>query len=166
MAGDVFDKFSVYGFSIEYPAVCRVEFNPKSLRDTGDVVFHFPDREKLFVSWGRLERAEKKFPTVEAHAEHSITAVSKSRTVKNAEKLEQGSIEINSHKAAYTRMRLTEMQPGFFPGKKTVTRETHSVHLHCGESSRYFVIYSYLSSNAPKEFGDLVKTMAYSFKCH
>ena len=53
------EPFSAYGFSIQYPMVCRVEFNPKSLRGKGDVVFHFPDREKLFVTWGNLAAALK-----------------------------------------------------------------------------------------------------------
>ena len=47
-------------FSMDYPEVCRIEFNPKSMKQKGDVVFHFPDREKIFVSWGKLDVAQKK----------------------------------------------------------------------------------------------------------
>jgi hypothetical protein len=50
-----FEKFSVYNFSLDYPPVCRIEFNPKSRHESGDVVFHFPDKEKVFVTWGSLE---------------------------------------------------------------------------------------------------------------
>ena len=61
MSKPEFETFSVYSFSIDYPPVCRVEFNPKSRREAGDIVFHFPDKEKLFLSWGNLEKAQKKF---------------------------------------------------------------------------------------------------------
>ena len=64
MAKEGFETFSVYNFSVDYPAVCRIEFNPKSRREAGDIVFHFPDREKVFLTWGKLEDAQKKFPTV------------------------------------------------------------------------------------------------------
>ena len=65
-----FETFSVYKFSMNYPPICRVEFNPKTRREAGDIVFHFPDpdrprapTEKVFLSWGALDKATKKFPT-------------------------------------------------------------------------------------------------------
>ena len=112
MADAEFEKFSVYNFSIEYPPVCRVEFNPKSRREAGDIVFHFPDREKVFLSWGDLEKAEKKFETAEKQAEHSLQVVKKSGNVKKMEKLENDMLTLNSHKAAYNRVRLDEQSGG------------------------------------------------------
>jgi len=163
----IFERFSVYQFGINYPSVCRVEFNPKSRREGGDVVFHFPDKEKIFLSWGALEKAQKKFPTVEEQAEHSIKVVTKSGNVKNVQRVSQDSLNISSHRAAYNHIKLDEMQPGlFFGGKKGVPREAHSVHVHCEETSRYFVIYTLLSTKAPEDFGQLLVTMANSFKCH
>ncbi len=166
MSNEGFENFSVYKFSIDYPAVCRVEFNPKSRREKGDVVFHFPDREKVFLSWGALEAAQKKFQTVEAQAEHSIKTVKKSQNVKNLERVKQDTMEVNSHKAAYNRMKLDEMPAGFFPGKRVTKHEAHSLHLHCENMSRYFVIYTMLSPNAPADFEELFLKMIGSFKCH
>jgi len=161
-----FEKFSVYGFSIDYPSVCTVEFNPKSRRKRGDVVFLFHDKEKVFLSWGDLESAQKKFHTVEEQAEHGIKTISKSGTVKGCERVTKDSIEVNSHKAAYNRVRLNEIVRGLFAGGKIIPREAYSVHVHCENSSRYFVIYTLLSSKAPEDFGDLMRIMINSFKCH
>lgn len=160
-----FERFSAYRFSIDYPTVCRIEFNPKSRREKGDVVFHFPDKEKVFVSWGDLETAQKRFHTVEEQAEHSVKNISKTGNVKGFERVSKDTIEMNSHRAAYNRMKLNEVTGGLFGGKM-VPREGYSVHLHCENSSRYFVIYTLLSTNAPEDFGDLFKTMMNSFKCH
>jgi hypothetical protein len=167
LANEDFETFSVYNFSIDYPPVCRVEFNPKTRREGGDIVFHFPDREKVFLSWGNLEKAEKKFETAEKQAEHSLQVVKKSGNVKKMEKLSSDSLTLNSHKAAYNRVRLDEQSGGLFPGKRTVPHDAYSVHLHCDKSSRYFVIYTMLSPKAPEDFGDAIfMVMTKSFKCH
>jgi len=161
-----FEKFSIYGFSIDYPKVCRIEFNPKSRREGGDVVLHFPDREKVFVTWGAIEKVQEKFPTVEEQAEQTLKNIRKTGNVRNFERVKQDSIEVNSHKAAFNHITLDEAAGGLFPGKRTVKHEAYSVHLRCAESSRYFVIYTMLSPNAPPDFGELYDTMVHSFRCH
>jgi len=161
-----FESFSIYGLSIEYPKDCRVEFNPKSRREEGDVVFHFPDKEKVFLSWGDLEKAMKSFKTVEEHAEHSLNKVKKGSNVKGFEKVLQGSITVNSHRGAYNRVRLQEVIVGFFTGKRTVPRDACSVHLHCIDSSRYFVIYALLSGSTAEEHEKTLMAMVSSLRCH
>ena len=162
----VFETFSVYKFSIDYPPVCRVEFNPKSRREAGDIVFHFPDREKVFLSWGILEKAEKKFATAEEQAEHSLKSVKKSSNVKKIDKVASDTFHLNSHNAVYNRVRVDEISRALFGGKNTIPHEAHSLHLHCDKSARYFVLYAMLSPRAPEDFGDLFVQMAKSFKCH
>jgi hypothetical protein len=161
-----FERFSVYGFSLDYPKVCRIEFNPKSRREGGDVVFHFPDREKLYLTWGALEKVQEKFPTVEEQAEQSLKTIRKTGSVRNLERLKQDSIEVNSHRAAFNHIRLDEAAGGLFPSKRTVKHEAYSVHLRCSESTRYFVIYTMLSANAPQDFGELYDYVVQSFRCH
>jgi hypothetical protein len=161
-----YETFCIYKISMDYPAVCRVEFNPKSRREAGDVVFHFPDREKVFLSWGKLDDVQKRFPTVEEHAEHGLKAVSKTRQVKGFEKITQDSMEINSHKAAYNRVKMQEVPASLFAGKRTIKHEAFSLHVYCQSLSRYFVIYAVLSPNAPEDFADLFLDMVHSFKCH
>jgi hypothetical protein len=162
-----FETFAVYRFSVDYPPVCRVEFNPKSRREAGDIVFHFPDREKLFLSWGKLEEAQKRFPTVEGQAEHSLKTIQKTRQVKGIEKIRQDTLTINSHRAIYSRVKVGEIPAGIFLGKRApIYHETMSLHLHCEQLSRYFVIYTLLSPNAPEDFEDLFLSIVHSFKCH
>jgi hypothetical protein len=151
---------------MDYPAVCRIEFNPKSRREAGDVVFHFPDREKIFLSWGNLEKALKKFPTAEEQAEHSLESVKKDSHAKSVERIKQNSLEINSHKASYNHFKVEEIPSSLFPGKKTRERQALTMHLHCEPTSRYFVVYVLLSPNAPEDFEDLFLDMLRSFKCH
>jgi hypothetical protein len=160
------ENFSVYGFSIDYPKDCRVEFNPKSRREEGDVVFHFPSKDKVFLSWGDLEKATKRFKTVEQHAEHSLEKVRKGSNVKGFERTLQGSLTVNSHTGAYNRVRFQEVTVGFFTGKKTLPREAYSVHLHCTNSSRYFVIYALVPKGAAEEYEKALMAMVHSLRCH
>ena len=161
-----FERFSIYGFSIDYPKDCRLEFNPKSRRDTGDVVFHFPDRMKVFLSWGDLEKAAKNFQTVEQHAEHSLKNIKKSGAVKNFERISQDSVTIHSHRGAYNRVKLEEIAVGFLSGKRTVPRESYSVHVHCPNTARYFVVYTMIPGSSNENYEKTVMTMANSLKCH
>ena len=161
-----FENFAVYMFSIDYPAVCTIEFNPKSMKQRGDVIFHFPDREKMFVSWGKLDVAQKKFPTVEEQAEESLKTASKSAQTKTMERVKQDSMKINSHKAVYNHVRMEETPKGFFPSKQKILRDVLSIHLHCEPTSRYFVIYAMPTQNAPEDFRDLFLDMAHTFECH
>jgi len=161
-----FENFAVYMFSMDYPEVCRLEFHPKSMKQKGDVVFHFPDREKVFLSWGKLDDARKKFATVEEQAEGSLKAVSKGAQPKTMQRIEQDSMKINSHKAVYNHIRVEERPKGFFPSKQKILRDVLSIHLHCEPTSRYFVIYTTPTHNAPEDFGDLFLDMAHTFECH
>jgi len=153
-------------FSMDYPEVCRIEFHPKSMKQKGDVVFHFPDREKMFVSWGKLDIAQKKFATVEEQAENSLKAISKGAQTKTMERVKQDSMKINSHKAVYNHVRMEERPRGFFPSKQKMLRDVLSIHLHCEPTSRYFVIYANPTRNAPEDFEDLFLDMAHTFECH
>jgi hypothetical protein len=160
-----FETLGLYGFSMSYPAVCRLEFNPKSTRGAGDVVFHFPDREKMFLSWGKLEDAKKRFATVEDQAEHSLKRVGQSTQVRNFDRISHNLLEINSHTGVYNRVEM-QVSASFLRSKRTTKREALSLHLHCEPKSRYFVIHTMLSSNAPADFEDLFLDMVRSFKCH
>ena len=161
------EKFGVYRFSMDYPSVCRFEFNPKTRREKGDVVIHFPDREKVFLSWGPLGVVTKKFQTADLFANNSIKSMAKSRNVSKSEKVEEKPITVNSHPAFYNKVQFHESASmGFFGKGRTNLRTTCSVHFFCPNSSRYFVIYALLTPNAPEDFGELFLRMVDSFRCH
>jgi len=161
------ENFSVYRFSMDYPSVCRFEFNPKTKREKGDIVIHFPDREKVFLSWGELAVVMKKYPSADAFASHSIKSMSKSRNISKTDKVEEKPLTVNSHEAFYNKVQFHEStQMGFFGKGRTNVRTTCSVHLYCPTSSRYFVIYALLTPNAPEDFDKLFLEMVASFRCH
>lgn len=161
------EHFSVYRFSMDYPPVCRFEFNPKTRREKGDIVIHFPDKEKVFLSWGALANVTKKFQTAEEFANHSIKSMSKSRNISKTDRTEQKSITVNSHQAAYNKVQFHETaQMGFFGKGRTSVRTTYSVHLFCPPSERYFVVYALLTPNAPEDFDQLFLKMVDTFRCH
>jgi hypothetical protein len=161
------ERFSVYRFSIDYPFVCRFEFNPKTRREKGDIVIHFPDKQKVFLSWGDLSVVLKKFQSAKDFANHSIKSMAKSRNVGKTERVSDSSLTVNSHEAFYNMVRFHETAPmGFFSRGRTSARTTCSVHLYCPISSRYFVIYALLSAAAPEDFDKLFLRMVESFRCH
>jgi hypothetical protein len=160
-----FERFSVYGFSVDYPQDSRVEFNPKGRRGEGDVVFHLPDRTKFFLSWGNLERASKSFKTVEEQAENSLKQIGKAGNVKSFERVSHDSITIHSHNGAYNQARFEEVTLGFV-GKKKYPREAHSVHVHCPETGRYYVIYAMLPEGGTYDYQGAFRMMAKSLHCH
>jgi hypothetical protein len=160
-----FEQFSVYGFSIEYLKGLRVEFNPKSREGLGDVVFHFPDKVKIFLSWGDLDKAAG-FSTVEEHASHSLNKVKTAGNVRNFERIFQDAILINSHQGTYSKIRFDEITLGFFSGKSRHPREGHSVHVHCPNSGRYFVVYAVLPKEGSYDYEANFVKMAKSMRCH
>ena len=167
MKDNEMEHFSVYRFSMDYPPVCRFEFNPKTQREKGDVVIHFPDREKVFVSWGNLAVVTKKFLTADKFANNSIKSMGKSRNVSKTEKLDEKPMTVNSHEAFYNKVQFHENASMSFFGKgRTNLRTTLSVHLYCPNSSRYFVIYALLTPNAPEDFDKLFLDMVHTFRCH
>ena len=166
ITSDELERFSVYRFSIDYPAVCRFEFNPKTRREKGDIVIHFPDKQKVFLSWGNLAVVTKKFQTANEFANHSIKSMAKSRNVGKTDRMTEKTLSVNSHEAFYNMVRFHETPMGLFSRGKGVARVTCSVHLFCRQSSRYFVIYALLTPAAPEDFDKLFLTMVETFHCH
>jgi hypothetical protein len=161
---DPFENFSIYGFTVDYPEECRVEFNAKSRRESGDVVFHFPDKARIFLSWGELEKVSKRFKSTEDHAEYSLDAMKKGKNVKNFERVSRDTLDL--HKGAVNRVRFDESAPGLFARSKTIPREAYSVHVHCEKSKRYFVLYTMTLSNSEGAYDRIMGSMKNSFKCH
>jgi len=160
-----FENFSMYGFAIDYPSECRVEFNSKSRRENGDVVFRFPENVRIFLSWGELEKVSKRFPSAEEHANYSLDAMKNGKNVKNFERVSRDTIPMYSHNSSVNKVKFEEKAPRFFPGSKDIAREAYSFHLHCDKSNRYFVLYTMAPANDTR-FDRIMESMQQSFKCH
>ena len=162
-----FERFSMYSISVDYPNDSRVEFNSKGRRETGDVAFHLPEKVRIFLSWGELGKVAKSFHSVQEHAEFSLNAMKKGKNVRNFEGLSKDSVPVNTHNGALTKVRFEEMMAGLpFAGKKAFQREAYSLHVHCEESKRYFVLYTMAPSDPQAKYSSIMSAMVESFKCH
>jgi hypothetical protein len=165
---DSFETFSIYGFSLDYPEECRVEFNAKSRRESGDVVFHFPDkvdRVRIFLSWGDLEKASKRFHTTEEHAEFSLDAMKKGKNVKNFERVSRDTLSLHNDRGSVNKVKFDERSVGLIGGKD-IPREAYSLHVHCTKSNRYFVLYTMTPRSSEGRYDRIMDSMSSSFKCH
>ena len=156
------EKLVIYGFSFEYPAGAKIEFNPKFNRDEGDVAVKFTGEHNTFVSWGPLEKA-KKFGSLEEHAKHSIENVRK-RVQGKVKSIQRREVQVNGHSAEYNHVKVDVPKRGLF-GRGEV-QEIHSLHLHCTESTRYFVIYGSSRPEKSESQGEIVTKLVESFRCH
>jgi len=152
---------------IEYPNSARLELNPKSTREQGDVVFHFDKYTKIMLSWGQLEGAMRKYPTAEAQAADSIKRARNVNRIKNLKVIRQDELAINGHEAAYYRTQFDVTSSGLLIARGMGKQETHSIHLHCAESGRYYVMYgSGTSLEESEDQWDILRHMGNSLRCH
>ncbi len=159
------EVFAVYGFKLRVPDDWRVEFNPKGNRTKGDVAFHSPKRNRIFVSWGSLEEASKRFKTLEEQRDWGVAQMKKARDIRDAEVAESKSIQVCGHRALISRV--TARGGGGLLSPKRPDRIVSSMYLYCPNRSRFYVLYS--SLNYPEEYPDfprLFERVAQSMVCH
>lgn len=160
-----YERFEAYGFGIDYPADCTIEFNPRSTRTVGDVAMKSPRGYKLFLSWGDLQKV-KKLNGIEGHADYTIQRL-KGRLAAQVGEVRKESTTVNGHRASFRDVTLEVISKGFFPlsTSKSLQR-VRSLHVHCDVSSRYFVIYSQVSPEKSEEQIEVVSNMVKTFVCH
>ena len=160
-----YDRFAVYGFQVDYPRTWKVELNPKSEHAQGDVAFKAQDGTRMYVSWGLLEKIQKKFATLDDHVKASIQRIKKDGQVGRVEILDQKELQMSGHRALYTRISATVQSASFF-SRSVGQRQLWSAHLHCEKSGRFFVVYG--SSQSEKELMEITNVYNHlreSFRC-
>lgn len=163
-----YESFSVYGFSTVYPSTWKIEFDPKSDWTKGNVAFKSPEKNSIFLSWGSLEKTKKRYSSPEEHAQDSAKAVRKNPRVTRVETVQTKEVNIHSHKAIYSLLRVAFPTPTANPFKKgrEEVMEVRSIHIHCDVSERYYVIYGQIELSKSEEHEGIFKNMGESFKCH
>jgi len=163
-----YESFSVYGFHVVYPTTWKIEFDPKSDRLKGDVAFKSPEKENIFLSWGSLEKAKKRYSSLEEHANDSIDRIKKNPRVRKVETSQTKDTRIQSHKALFSLVKVTFSTPSLLPFTKTKeeVQEVRCMHLHCETSERYYVIYGAIALSKSQEHEAIFNNMMKSFKCH
>jgi len=159
------EKFAVYGFQLEILPDWRVEMNPKTTREKGDVVFHSQKGNRFFVSWGALDEATKRFHSLEEHRDKSVNQIKRGPDVNSIEVSDQREEIICGHKALITHVSAT-IKSGFV-SKNVAQRDIWSIHLYCPNTSRYYVIYSMQrDSEEYPNFSGVFHSFTKTFVCH
>ncbi|HKW05848.1 MAG TPA: hypothetical protein VJN71_11150 [Nitrososphaerales archaeon] len=158
------ENFAVYGIQMSIPDDWRVEMNPKDTRAKGDIAFHTPKGNRFFVSWGRLDDAKSRFPTLKEHRDGQVKRLKSGQVSKVSIKESRDDI-INGHEALFSKV-TAETSEGMF-SRRSSERNMWSVHFYCPEKSRYYTVYCLLRDPAEYEsvdsvFNDLVR----STTCH
>lgn len=157
------DTLRIYGFSFQYPSTSKLEFNPKFKREDGDVAVKSPDKANIFVSWGNLDKVIKKAPTIQDHAKFSLDRVKKSVQGKMTT-LESKDVKVAGHDAVFNHVKIEVPRRGIF-GKGTL-QEVRSVHLHCDQTHRFYVIYSTATEGNKEVQGRTMQEIVDSLQCH
>ena len=162
-----YESFSIYGFKVEYPVDWIVELNPKSSRTRGDVVFHSPTKDKIFVSWDSLQLVKKKYTSLTKHADKILERIKKTSGVESVEIIKQEEIEINKHKAIFRHLKVASLQTAFSFRKRVLFQENWSLQVYCEQTARYFVLYGSTRPNERWiEQEDIFNHIQKSFRCH
>jgi len=161
------ERFSAYGLGVDVLDDWRIEFNPKSTREKGDVAFHSPRKNVFFVSWGKLDDAQRRFETIEQQRDESVKRVKSNPNVAMA-KIELSSNEmINGHEGILTKMVTQRRRGGMLSRGQDPPHEVWTAHLHCPQTSRYYVVYWDIRDG--EEYADIeerFRAMVRSFVCH
>jgi len=163
---DDFELLALYGFSAKCPKTVRLELNPKSTRQKGDVVLHFEQGFKIFFSWGKLDDARKRYPTAAAQASDSVKRSIKSTQAKLDGTPETKNVNIQGHEAVYTHARMFVERGGFPFGSRRVTQDAYAMHVHCEDSERYYVVYAFVRPEASETLAKIFEPVMSSLKCH
>jgi len=163
-----YESFCIYGFCTVCPTAWKVELNPKSDRSEGDVAFKSPERENIFVSWGPLEKAKKRYSSLEEHADDPLKRIKKNSGVKEVKLAKRKVVQLSSHDAVISYIKVVLSKPSLLPFAKgkTEEREVRCMHIHCEPSERYFVLYGEIASDKSLEQGEIFENMIKSFSCH
>ncbi len=134
------EKFAAYGVGLEIPDDWRIEFNPKNNRDRGDFAFHSQKNNVFFVSWGKLEKAERNFKTLEHYRDESVKRIRRNPNVKRADVETTSKRVVSGHDAILSKV-VAQRRRGFMSRSEEPSHEIWTVHFYCPESSRYYVAY-------------------------
>jgi len=163
-----YDFFCIYGFRTVCPVGWKIELDPKSKRSEGNVTFKSPEKVNIVASWGPLEEANERYSSLEEHVRESISRIKEDRKVKKVELVQSKDVQVNSHKAIFSHIRMGFSTRRLLPlGKaKTHEREVRSLHFYCKPSRRYFVVYGITTTDKSLRQVSIFENIIESFVCH
>ncbi len=164
MSLGAYERLDIYGFGVDYTSDCQVELNPKSVREGGDLALKSSDGDRVFISWGPMKKIEKSFKDTTAHAEYNVKRIASGGQAKT-EPARHEFVRVNGHPATITHLRLDFVRRGLFKTTRA-PQEIWSLHVHCPNSARYFVVYGRGTSEQSARQEAVLAEMVRSFRCH
>ena len=160
----MYERFQVYRFGFEYPKGCTISFGKHPSRANGYVRMDLAERERIFVSWGQLDSIPPDRESTDDHARVSLSRLGKARDVKEVRLMEHSSVDFNGHPATLTHLQIDSAIP-FFSRERN--RDVRSIHVHCFDSGRYFILNESCSaSDSSEDSLRIFKKLRESFVCH
>ena len=159
----MYQRFCAYGFGLDYPKGWRISFGKKFSRSNGYVVIE-SKLNRIFASWGRLQSIPEGYRSPQAHSKASLSKLAKARNPREIHLLARSDLNVNGHNAAFAHFSID--RSGMLL-QKANKREIRSIHVHCPDSDRFFILY--LSSTEEELVGDSLRIfdrLKESFACH
>jgi hypothetical protein len=161
----MYERFSMYRFAIDYPNTWHITFGLNSRRAEGYVIFRSPRKDRVFLTWGMLEKIKGKYDSLEAQAKASLARIENGRDVKKLNLVETKMTEVNGHRAVLNHF-LLDRAIGMRM-IKVDSKEVWSIHLQCEETQRFFIIYeSTPDTSRSQEQSAIFDQIKNSFTCH
>lgn len=159
------EKFAAYGVEVDIPEDWRIEFNAKSTREKGDVAFHSPKNNVFFVSWGKLEEAQRRFKSLEEHRDATIKRIRGDPNMKSVEIVSSVKETMSGHDGIISEV-VAKKRSGLISRSEPIHR-IWSVHFYCPQRSRYYVVYSQVKVEGEyPDFAGMFKRVTGTMKCH
>jgi hypothetical protein len=159
------ERFSAYGFRIDIPDNWRIEFNAKNSRQKGDVAFHSPSNNVFFLSWGKLEEAQKRFKSLQQHRDETVKRIGQNPNMAKVDIVASSKQAMSTHEGLLSHV-VAKGRRGMI-GRTEPNHEIWSVHFYCPETGRYYVAYWHIK--AKDEFPEVeskYRTIIQSVGCH
>jgi hypothetical protein len=128
-------------------------------------VFKSKEGTKIFLSWGELDKIKKKCETPEIHSKLTLKKLEKVTGVKSIKILNIEEKTCNDHKTSVYHVMLDTQSKFSYMLFANKQIEIIFTHIHCGQSNRYFSIYSHIPYKNQIQI-DIFNSMLQSFKCH
>jgi hypothetical protein len=117
------------------------------------LVFHLDQGIKIFVSKGKIGGCKK------ALRDSSCTSVRQRQTFHQEHSGETGrnpkteDLKINYHDVVYMHARMFMDRGGFLIFSRRLTQDAYAMHVHCENSERYYVMYTFAQPHISQQVG-------------
>lgn len=109
----------------------------------------------------------KWYKDAETQALSSMERAKKNRQLRSIANVGHEKLLLQGHEAVYDHMRSQVVRPGLLTDKRIAEQETRSIHLHCPQSGRYYVVYgSATSADSSDDQRATLLEIASSLECH